>query len=283
MLDEADFGGTSGNGITLSEANIFDLFTLAEEKLDRNNTPQDQRQAYLSPQSCRVLKNALINRDSAWGDKVGERGMLGMFNGFEVFKSNGLYATYVLSLVTQPTDGDTVTLNIANALGTRTTITFTFKTSIGSTAGNVLIGGSADVARANLATLIGTPGTTTANGVALSAANQALLKDVAATNDNTADTCTVTAKGKGFIVVGETLTDTTDTWTAATQLQHNLFCRKGAVDLVIQKKPNLRAQPRDGYVGDDLTTWAVFGKKTFADGARQMVDMKVRADQLRSS
>jgi predicted aconitase with swiveling domain len=74
---------------------------------------------------------------------------------------------------------------------------FTFKTTLGSTAGNVLIGGSADVARANLAALINAPTTTTANGVALTAdSDNARLFDAraSAVNDNTANTLTLTFK-----------------------------------------------------------------------------------------
>lgn len=283
VVDDADLGGTSGNGITLTESNVFDTFVYANEKLDRRNAPTEGRFACLSPQFCRVLKSALIARESPWGDKVGERGYLGMYDGMAIYKTNGSYWTGVLYLATQPTDADTVTINVPDSQGTRTTITFTFKTTLGSTAGNVLIGGSADVARANLATLIGTPGTTTANGVALSSANQNLLKGFTATNDNTADTCTVTAAGKGFVVVGETLTAAADIWTAATQIQHNMFGVKGCVDLVIQVLPNMKVKGRDGYIGDDIVSWNVYGLKTFVEGARNMVAVKVRTDQFLAS
>lgn len=282
-VDDADLGGTSGNGIVLTSANVSDVFLAATEKLDRRNAPQEGRFAILSPQTLRVLKKSINERESTWGDNVGERGFVGMYDGFRIYKSNGLYSTYVLSLANQPTDGDTVTLNIPDSEGTRTTVTFTFKTTLGSTAGNVLIGGSADVARANLAALITTPGTTTANGVALTAANQNLLKGIAATNDNDTNKLTLTAEGKGFIVVGETLTDATDTWLAEEQIQHNFFGVKGCTDVVIQVRPNLKVKSRDGYVGDDLVTWNVYGIKSFQEGTRQMVDVKIRANTFTAS
>ena len=102
-------------------------------------------------------------------------------------------------MATQPADGDPITIG---------GVTFTFKTVLGATAGNVLIGGSADAARANLAALINAPGTTTANGVALSAANQAIIQQqlrLTATNDNTANTMTVVGIGSGALVVSEAL------------------------------------------------------------------------------
>lgn len=288
-VDDADFGGTSGNGIVLTNSNVFDVFLAATEKLDRRNVSQDGRVAVLSPQFCRVLKSALINRETAWGDKVGENGYIGQYDGFNIYKSNGVYWTGVLSIVTQPTDGDTITLNVQNNEGTRSTITFTFKDTLGTTPNNVLIGTSdgagqsADVAKTNLVALINAPGTTTTKGVALSAANQALMKGIAATTDLSADTVTVTAKGQGFVVVGETLTAAADTWTAATQLQHNYFGMRDAIDVVIQVKPNMKIKPRDGYVGEDVVSWQVYGIKTFAEGTRKMVDVKVRSNTFLAS
>jgi hypothetical protein len=75
-----------------------------------------------------------------------------------------------LALPTNPTSGQTLTLTING-----TAITITFVSAIGTTAGNVLIGASAAATVANLIALLNQPQTTTATGVALSAANQALV------------------------------------------------------------------------------------------------------------
>lgn len=279
-VDDGDLGGTANNGINVVDSNVFDIFLFATEKLDRRNAPESGRFACLSPQFIRVLKSALVSRETTWGDKVGENGYVGMYDNFAIYKSNGLYSTYSLAMATQPTDGDTVTLNIADTEGTRSTITFTFKTTLGSTAGNVLIGASNDTALTNLAALINTPGTTTAQGVALTQANQDLLKGVTATADTSNDLMTLAAVGKGFVVVGETLTDGTDEWTPELQIQHQMFGVKGAIDLVIQVRPNVMVKPRDGYIGSDIVAWQVFGVKTFQEGSRFLVDVKMRADQF---
>jgi hypothetical protein len=283
-VDNTDFGGaTSGQGILITESNIFDVFLYATEKLDRRNAPEDGRYAVCSPQFIRVLKSALVSRETNWGDKVGENGYVGMYDNFRIYKSNGLYSTYSLALATQPTDGDTITLNIPDTEGTRSTVTFTFKTTLGSDPGNVLIGASNDTALTNLAALINAPGTTTAQGVALSAANQDLLKGVTATADTSNDLMTLAAVGKGFVVVGETLTDATDEWTGELQVQHQMFGVKGAIDLVIQVKPNVRMKSRDGYIGGDIVTWNVYGIKTFREGARFLVNVYMRADGFNAS
>ena len=60
--------------------------------------------------------------------------------GLSVLLSQNLPSTYVLDLATTPTNGDTVMI---------AGVTFTFATSIGTTAGAVLIDGSADNANTN--------------------------------------------------------------------------------------------------------------------------------------
>ena len=75
-----------------------------------------------------------------------------------------------LALPTNPTNTQTVTLTInGNA------VVFTFVTTIGTTAGNVLIGADAATSTANLLALLQNPWLTTTKGIALSLANQALI------------------------------------------------------------------------------------------------------------
>ena len=69
-----------------------------------------------------------------------------------------------------PTDGQTLTINING-----TTITLHFVSSIGASAGNVLIGADIPSTVANLLGLLTAPGTTNATQVALSAGNQTLV------------------------------------------------------------------------------------------------------------
>jgi hypothetical protein len=92
------------------------------------------------------------------GDQFFKNGMSGMVDGFEVYYSTLVPQQYTLKLATNPTAGDTIVV-----LGQ----TFAFVSSIGSTAGNVLIGANAAATQANLKALIDAPQTTTATGVAL--------------------------------------------------------------------------------------------------------------------
>lgn len=82
------------------------------------------------------------------GDKVSENGYFTKISGYQLYTSNNLTGSAVLALATNPTANDTVTIQ---------GVTFTFVSSIGTTAGNVLIGASADASRANLAALLNAP------------------------------------------------------------------------------------------------------------------------------
>jgi hypothetical protein len=76
-----------------------------------------------------------------------------------------------LALGTNPSNNQTVTLDING-----TNVVFTAVTTIGSTAGNFLIGASAAATVANLYNLLINPTVTTSTGVALSAANATLVQ-----------------------------------------------------------------------------------------------------------
>lgn len=75
-----------------------------------------------------------------------------------------------ITLPTNPSNTQTLTLTINS-----TAIVVTFVAAIGSTPGNVLIGGTAAITSANLNALLDNPSITNANQVALSAANQTLV------------------------------------------------------------------------------------------------------------
>jgi len=280
-VDASDFGGSAGAGISIDATNVLQVFPAVMRKLQLQDVDitgmTDPRPlagnqkpggkagfANMNPYFLEQLTYALAGRETVGGDMMGKAGYINTYFGFDNFvTTNGLW-TGVLSMATTPSDGDTVVIN---------GVTFTFKTTLGSTAGNVLIGGSADVARANLATLINTPGTTTANGVALSTANQRLLSRMTATNDNSANTLTLVAKGYGYVVVDETFTDATDAWTK--EISSQMFGQKGAVDMVLQAKPQVKTSDIPKQLGVYVKPYVLYGKKTFTEGAKALVQVKI--------
>jgi hypothetical protein len=76
-----------------------------------------------------------------------------------------------IALSTNPSNTNTLTLDINGS-----NVVLTFVSSIGSTAGNVLIGASAAVTVANVVALLQNPTVTTSTGVALSSANATLVQ-----------------------------------------------------------------------------------------------------------
>ena len=271
---EINGGATAGVGFTLTTANVLTVFTQAKKKLKKQNIVMNNLAAIISADFEAVLMQFLSNRESPLGDTTGQNGNIGKYMGFELYVSNGCAWSGEVLIGTTPIDGDTVTIN---------GVAYTFKTTLGTTAGNVLIGGSATAAVTNLtAALNNTEGTAASTVSALgkyvevTAANRDLLIGCAATDGTTK--VTIKFVGLGSVTVSETLTAAADIWTANKQIQHNLFFRKGFVDLVIQKRPNVEIKEVPDKLGKNVLPWTLYGKKTFAEGKRELVDVRVRTD-----
>jgi len=288
IIDAANFGGTSGQGATITPLNVGKMFAIAQKKLGRQNVlnykaGESPFFANITPDIYQAILEALGDRQSALGDRLVEHGHSGMYNGFDLYVHNSGYWTGTLYLATNPTDADTLTFQVADQ-----TITITFKTTVsaGITAGQVKIASTVDLTRANLAAFLNAPGTTVADSTnagynALSAAQQAVLYGSTWTNTNSSDKLTVTWRGVGTPLVADTLTAAGDGWDISGQslglnIAHNMFGKKGAVDFVIQRYPKVQIDQMEKRVEEFIIkAYTLFGKKTFSDGARKLVNVKV--------
>ncbi len=268
--------GTSGNGVTVSVGNIQRVFSTAQRKLTKAKISMQNRFVVLSPELYQALIDYLAGKNTPLADKIGPNGDVGAsYYGFQLYMSNACLWTGTLGIATTPTDGDTVTIN---------GVTFTFKTTLGSTAGNVLIGGSASASNTNLTALINTPGTTTANGVAIDSTTDvgdgftAIDKLTGMTAVAAATSTTIRSEGNGAITVSETLTAAADIWTAALQIEHIMFGQKGAIDVVIQAEPKIEVKEVPDKLGKNVIPWTLYGLKTFREGTAMLVDFKRRTD-----
>lgn len=255
---------------TLATTNVIQALAGVNQALAKKNIQSKDRYGVISPEFENQLVRYLEGKYTVKGDQVGMNGYIMSYMGYDFYSSNQLTCTAVLALSVQPTANDTVTIDGQ---------VFTFVAAIGTTAGNVLIGANVDATRANLAALINTPQTTTANGVALT--GDVLKRFRArntAVNDNTADTLTVTAKGVGVLVVSEGLTDASGVWTAASQLQHNLFGVKGNPYLVVQRMPKVTEKSVPDKQGNNYINTVLYAQKTFRDNSYAMVDVTIRSD-----
>lgn len=295
-------GAVSGVPISISLTNVFVLFSAANLQFQLANVMYDPNLTFtkevklekvegmpvaiISPQTYQALVLYLGGKTTVLGDKVSVSGHAGAFMNFNIFVSNQITSSIAINLNTQPSDGDTFTIN---------GLTFTFKTSIGSTAGNILIGGSAAVAQANLIATFAAPFTTTANTVAQAntVTNQNKLANLVC-SAFASGLATIYQGGIGTMVV--TIGQTTSTNTlggsivsgavvggqgtsggTVTVIQHNLFAISKSVAIVIQKYPTLYVNPVSGKVGKDYVTWCYYGIKVFTYQKSQLIDAQINA------
>lgn len=257
-------GTASGTPITLSSTTVPQMTTRLGAKLRFRNNQEVMTNMALVVDSYAAsdISQFIISKNIDLAGAVFKNGYVGDVSTAQMYISENLTSTSVLSIATTPTDGDTVTI---------AGVTFTFKTTLGSTAGNVAIGGSADAARLNLSELINAPGTTDAGQVALSAANQIIMSKYVAVDDAAANTMTVTGTGTGRTLVSETLTDATDAWTK--NYIHAYYGKKGAIDLVVQDQKEVDVRPTADRRGNNVFSSYLAGVKTFADGAKKFLDV----------
>lgn len=257
-------GTASGTAITLNSTTVPQMTTRLGAKLRFRNNQEVMTNMALVVDSYAAsdISQFIISKNIDLAGAVFKNGYVGDVSTAQMYISENLTSTSVLSIATTPTDGDTVTL---------AGVTFTFKTTLGSTAGNVAIGGSADAARLNLSELINSPATTDAGQVALSAADQITMAKYVAVDNATANTMTVTGTGTGRTLVSETLTDATDAWTK--NYIHAYYGKKGAIDLVIQDQKEVDVRQTADRRGNNVFSSYLAGLNTFADGAKKFLDV----------
>lgn len=290
-LDDGDFSGTDGNGITLTSSNIATVFVTAKQKLGLKNVlkfnkfksaagmkldfPSGMPAAAISTEMLSYIELYLGGKDTLLGDQVSRNGYAGYFMGFELFVTNALPWTATLGCATIATDTDTVVIN---------GVTFTADADGAATgAGHWSIQGSADLCWAQFADAVNNEEAyATSVGavdtyIELTAANRALMANITATHSTSLDTVTLAGTGWGTVVVSETLTDDTDVFTTGLQQIHPIFALSKSISLVIQKNPSLLEKDKTGYIGSDFVAWTAYGMKVFVDQAPQIVQLAVNS------
>lgn len=283
-MDDGDFGGTDGNGITLTASNIATVFVTAMQKLRLNNVvynkrfqggaklevPEGMPIAIISPEMLSYIELYLGGKDTLLGDQVSRNGYSGYFMGFELFVSNSLPWTATLELPTIPTDTDTLVINgvtlTADADGA----------AVG--AGHYSIQAAVDDAAASLVELINGTGTAGVdNYIDVSAADRRKLKNITAAYDTGTNLLTLVSSGWGTVPVSETFTAAGNVFTTGKEQLHPIFALSKSLSLVVQKDPNLEENPVSGKIGRDYIAWTVYGIKVFTDQAPMIVELAVNS------
>jgi hypothetical protein len=272
-VDAGSVGGSAGSYISLNTDNVPQVFTAANTKLSIADAPRSNRFAIVGDHFYETLLLQSAGKASDLGDTVSLTGRAGSRFGWNIIVNNNLPYTAVLSMVTQPSNGDTITI-----CGVVITLHATL-----IAANWVDIRTDVDTTRTFLRDLInynnGTGGTvagTVGTDFTDVSAEERYLwqrRGLLAVDSPSGDTITLT--GYGDIVVSETLTDATDSFTS--KRQESLFCVGGSVDMVVQINPHVEVNRVEKQFADQVKSLSGYGKKTFADGARKMVRVKINA------
>lgn len=267
-FDNGDLTTTASSGtpITLTSTTVPQMVSRAPAKLRfRNNQEIVTNMAMVvDSYAASDIAQYLLGKNIDLAGYVFKNGYTGDISNAQMFISENLTGTVILTTTGTFSDGETVVIN---------GVTFTMKTSLGATAGNVLIGADANASLTNLAALINAPGTTTAQGVALSAPNQLLFTDAykfAATNTTTA--LTVNGIGSGRVTASETAANAT-----LISYINAYFGKFGAIDLVVQDLSPVDMRVTTDRRGTNVFSSYLAGIKTFADGAKKFLDVKIAA------
>ena len=201
--------------------------------------------------------------DKAYTDRVA-RGYKGMFLGMEVYLASNLTTTVVLDLATQPTALDTV--SIAGQ-------TFTFVSTIGTTAGNVLIGADVDETRVNLTALINAPGTTSVTGVAVTSPAK-FAAFISAVDSPSGNTMTLTSK-QGRLFASSVMTNASNDFAAETI--HCLMMEKQSIWMALRDNVTVDQRAEPLKLVDNFLIYTRYGIAVPQEGAERMVNLQIRS------
>jgi len=294
VMDDGTFAGTAGNGHVLTASNVATVFTTAMQKLRLKNVvyhkrfsskmklevPEGMPAAAISPEILTAIELYLGGKDTLLGDQVSRNGYSGYFQGFETFTSNALSGSVTLAMATNPTNGQTVTIN-------GVVITFVSTLSAATGATEIHIASTVDITRANLAAFLNAGGRTSvaesadAGASSATRAEQRLLRNFVAVNDNAADTMTLQGAGKGTIVVSTNVTSAI--FTVVKQKVNCIFALARSCSLVVQKNPSMEENSVSRKIGRDYIVWTAYGIEVFTDQAPQIVSYAVASSAFSGS
>jgi len=266
-FDTGDLTTLASTGVPFTEDSTTtpQAVTMMPAKLRRNNQMLSNLAFVTDSVGAARMAQFLLGKNIDLAGSVYANGYTGDVSNAQMYVSENLTGTAELFLNTNPGNAETVVIN---------GITWTFVAVIGVAAGNVLIGANAAASRANLVAAINNPGTTNANQVALSAANQVLVTDtfkLSATDVIASTKMTIKGIGSGALTVSETLAAVADVWSK--NCIHGYFGKKGAIDAVLQDMKEVDMRPTADRRGTNVFSSYLGGIKTFTDGSKKFLNV----------
>lgn len=263
-FDTGDLTTLASTGVpfSLTSTTVPQFVTRAPAKLRRNNQTLMNLVMVVDSYAAADIAQYLLGKEIDLAASVFQNGYTSVVSQAEMYVSENLTSTAILTFSDVGVDTQTVSIN---------GIAMTSVATIGTTAGNFLIGANATASAANLAGLINNPGTTSATQVALSTANQALFKQYGLSASADAGVLTLTAKGAGAL----TLAETQDNAAWSKNTLHAYFGKKGAIDAVLQDMKEVDMRPTSDRRGTNVFSSYLGGIKTFTDGSKKFLNVKL--------
>ncbi len=250
-------------GGSLTAATLQTQMTNAMAQLFRNNATDGPMWALLDPERCALLTQTFIANGFAVADSTLRNGFKGRAYDFDVYCSNNLPSSVVLTVDTQPTATDTFTIG-----GYTWTCVADGATP---TAGQVRIGANLADFQAIFLTLIsGATPPSASDYVDVSVEQRRAYQNaqIAATAWGSNAT-TITMYGR--IAPSETFTTATNVF--GTETTQQLFGREGAMSLAIQMYPELYVREEPKQLAKNYITHTLFGTATFTRDKKRIVKL----------
>lgn len=259
----------SGTAVVISNTNAYDTAADAMAGLYNNGVDTDSTVLVIDEFYKAKLGSQAVNSRFALGDDTMKAGWTAMdVAGSRVVISNNL--TCIGSFViggAAPSDGNTV--KIAD-------VTFTFKTTLGSTPGQVLIGASATTAAANLASAINGSagaGTTYVNFTDKTRANK--LRGMTASASTTTVTLTSTRGFRGQSAFAKTMADAANKF--GQFVTYGIGMQRGSIHAVLRPQMKTASGRIPGTYRYEYLTSTRFGLKMFSSGAERGIIIPYQA------
>jgi hypothetical protein len=255
----------SGTPITLTSTTVPQMVTRMPAKLRRKENQTTTGMVLVADSYAMAdIEQYLLAKDINLADSTFVNGYAGPIRGAVAYVSEALTGEVIVDTATQPANDNEITIG---------DLTWTFKTTLGSTPGNVLRGADADAARANfIAAVTGGAGAGTTyvafTGATEDTRKNMLLSTVTYTGGNVG----VRSAGSGRL---EAVSGAGDL--VVHNFIHAYYGKRGAIDLVVQDMSPVDMRQTDDRRGTNVFSSYLAGIKTFSDGAVQFLDVWIKS------
>lgn len=268
VVDAGDFGGTSGQGYQLDPGKVLNWGAMLQTKMYANQVEDTTSwHVVADPYTIGTVMQSKIANGFNVADSTLNNGIVGDYLKFKFHMSNNTLIQTTVTYSGTISNDETFTITI----GGRSYV-LTWKTTLGSTAGNVLIGANQDESFSNLVSAINKTSGAGTTYVALTDAQYAelSLSRISATVNTSTDTFTLSSNGTAFV------STTATNATVGATISNILVCQKGAIDIVKQIAPTSQVNKAELKSGYNFLNFDLYGIKTFDEGAQRMLNAKVR-------